>query len=146
MQGWKVKGFFVFSIKTNLTMNLYKHKSSSSFLTKWGKHLLCSSHEYLELTKFIPKKMSSCHIRWNLNYLFGVTVAQPKLVKAREEQRSHGQNLRVELRWPGHGGGPGQKDHPLCSLRTKKKEKKEQHWWWNTSKKINFNQSAIASK
>lgn len=54
----------------------------------------------------------------DMSYLSGIAVAQRKLVKAREEGGSHGQDLGVELRGPGHGRGPREKDHSLCCLRT----------------------------
>lgn len=53
-----------------------------------------------------------------MSYLSGVAVAQRKLVEAREEGGSHGQNLGVELRGSGHGWRPREKDHSLCCLRT----------------------------
>lgn len=51
------------------------------------------------------------------SYLSGVTVAHPKVVKSGEEVGSDGEDLRVELRGPRHGGSSRQEDDSLCSLR-----------------------------
>lgn len=50
-------------------------------------------------------------------YLSGVAVAHPKVVKAGEEVGSDGEDLRVELGGPRHGGGSRQEDDSLGSLR-----------------------------
>lgn len=126
MQGWKVKGFFFFFKLKQILQWIYPnikvlHHSSQNE----GSDYSLAHTNILNSPKFTQKDGTVATYAETGIYLSGVTVAQPKLVKAREEQRSHGQNLRVELRWPGHGGGPGQKDHPLCSLRTKKKKKKK---------------------
>lgn len=71
-----------------------------------------------------PNVLKKINVRHTDSYLFGVTVAHPELMKSREEQGSHGQNLCVELRGSGHGRGPRQKDHPLCSLRTEKQQRR----------------------
>lgn len=50
-------------------------------------------------------------------YLSGIAVAHPKVVKSGEEVGSDGEDLRVELRGPRHGGSSRQKDDSLGSLR-----------------------------
>lgn len=49
----------------------------------------------------------------DLRYLFCFAVAHPELMEPWEESRSDSQNLGVELRGPGHGRGPRQKNHSL---------------------------------
>lgn len=66
------------------------------------------------LLKCLPAPLGPCRDR---SYLSGVTVAHPKVVKSGEEVGSDGEDLRVELGGPRHGGSSRQEDDPPCGLR-----------------------------